>query len=65
MSRKLIKNRIIKTPYLGVDKRKLPVVAMAWFDSWTGMYQVDADFLPALSKNGMAPGPWRLAVTTR
>ena len=58
MSRKLIKIRIIKTAYTGVDASKLPVVAMAWFDSWTGMYQVDADFLPALSKSGMAPGDW-------
>lgn len=58
MSRKLIKIRIIKTAYTGVDKSKLPVVAMAWHDTWSGMYQVDADFLPALSKNGMAPGDW-------
>lgn len=60
MSRKLIKIRIVSSPYQGVDKSKLPVVAMAWFDSWTGMYQVDADFLPALSKKGMAPGDWPL-----
>lgn len=58
MSRKLIKIRIIKSPYQGIDKSKLPVVAKAWYDTWTRTYRVDADFLPAMSKNGMAPGDW-------
>lgn len=59
MSRKLIKVRIIKSPYFGVDESNLPVVAMAWFDSKSGMYQVDADFLPAIDDHcGMSPGDW-------
>lgn len=57
----MIKIRIIKSPYQGVDKSKLPVVAMAWKyeegDSGP-MYMVDADFLPALSEKGMPPGDW-------
>lgn len=57
----MIKIRIIKSPYQGVDKSKLPVVAMAWKyeegDSGP-IYMVDADFIPALSKKGMAPGDW-------
>lgn len=54
----MIKIRIIKSPYLGVDKSKLPVVAMAWRYEGDGenLYMVGADFLPALSKKGMAPG---------
>ncbi|UAV84714.1 hypothetical protein [Escherichia phage P817] len=60
----MIKIRIIKSPYQGVDKSKLPVVAMAWKyeegDEGT-IYMVDADFLPALSKKGMAPGDWPFA----
>ena len=60
----MVKIRIIKSPYGGVDKSKLPVVAMAWKyeegDSGP-MYMVDADFLPALSKKGMAPGDWPFA----
>lgn len=59
----MIKIRIIKSPYRGVDKSKLPVVAMAW--KYEGeaesLYMVDADFLPALSKNGMPPGDWPFA----
>lgn len=57
----MIKIRIIKSPYQGVDKSKLPVVAMAWKyeEGDEGpMYMVGADFLPALSKKGMAPGDW-------
>lgn len=57
----MIKIRIIKSPYRGVDKSKLPVVAMAWKCESDGepiYYMVDADFLPALSKKGMAPGDW-------
>lgn len=57
----MIKIRIINSPYKGVDKSKLPVVAMAWKyeEGDTGpLYMVDADFLPALSKKGMAPGDW-------
>lgn len=60
----MIKIRIINSPYQGVDKSKLPVVAMAWKyeegDSGP-MYMVDADFIPAISKNGMAPGDWPFA----
>lgn len=60
----MIKIRIIKSPYQGVDKSKLPVVAMAW--KWVGdneepFYMVDADFIPALSKKGMLPGDWPFA----
>ena len=58
MSRKPIKVRIIKSPYSCISKSKLPVIAMAWFDSDSGMYQVDADFLPALRKKGISPGDW-------
>lgn len=56
----MIKIRITKSPYQGVDKSKLPVVAMAWKYEEGGktLYMVDADFLPALSKKGMAPGDW-------
>ena len=57
-NKEMIKILIIKSPYLGVDKSKLPVVAMAWYNRWAGVYQVDADFLPALSKKGMSPGDW-------
>lgn len=60
----MIKIRIINSPYQGVDKSKLPVVAMAWkYEEGDAgpMYMVDADFLPALSKNGMAPGDWPFA----
>ena len=59
----MIKIRIIKSPYRGVDKSKLPVVATAWKYEGDGepLYMVDADFLPALSKNGMAPGDWPFA----
>lgn len=57
----MIKIRIVKSPYQSVDKSKLPVVAMAWKyeegDSGP-IYMVDADFIPALSKKGMAPGDW-------
>lgn len=57
----MIKVRIIKSPYQGVDKSKLPVVAMAWKyeegDSGP-MYMVDAEFLPALNEKGMPPGDW-------
>lgn len=61
----MIKIRIIKSPYLGVDKSKLPVVAMAWkYEEGDAgpMYMVDADFLPALSEKGMPPGDWPFAV---
>ena len=56
----MIKIRIIKSPYRCVDSSKLPVVAMAWrYEGDEGpMYMVDADFIPALTKNGMAPGDW-------
>ena len=57
----MIKIRIIKSPYSGVVKSKLPVVAMAWKyeEGNVGpIYMVDADFLPALSKKGMDPGDW-------
>lgn len=59
----MIKIRIIKSPYQGVDSSKLPVVAMAWkYEGEAGpLYMVDADFLPALSKKGMAPGDWPFA----
>lgn len=60
----MVKIRIIKSPYQGVDKRKLPVVAMAWkYEEGDAgpMYMVDADFLPARSKKGMAPGDWPFA----
>ena len=60
----MIKIRIIKSPYRGVDSSKLPVVAMAWKYQEEGLepfYMVDADFLPALSKKGMAPGDWPFA----
>lgn len=60
----MIKIRIIKSPYQGVDKSKLPVVAMAWkYEEGDAgpVYMVDADFLPALSKKGMAPGDWPFA----
>lgn len=60
----MIKIRIIKSPYQGVDKSKPPVVAMAWkYEEGDAgpMYMVDADFLPALSKKGMAPGDWPFA----
>ena len=55
----MIKIRIIKSTYQGVDKSKLPVVAMAWKcvgDYDETFYMVDAAFIPALSKKGMAPG---------
>ena len=57
----MIKIRIIKSPYQGVDKSKLPVVAMAWkYEEYESgpIYMVDADFLPALSEKGMTPGDW-------
>lgn len=57
----MVKIRIIKSPYSGVDKSKLPVVAMAWkYEEYESgpLYMVDSDFLPALSKKGMAPGDW-------
>lgn len=60
----MIKIRIIKSPYRGVDSSNLPVVAMAWKyeEGDTGpMYMVGADFLPALSKKGMPPGDWPFA----
>ena len=57
-NKEMIKILIIKSPYQGVDKSKLPVVAMAWYNRCTGMYQVDADFLPALRKEGMSPRDW-------
>lgn len=59
-----IKIRIINSPYQGVDKSKLPVVAMAWkYEEGDAgpMYMVDADFLPSLSKKGMTPGDWPFA----
>lgn len=57
----MIKIRIINSPYQGVDKSKLPVVAMSWKyqeEELEPFYMVDADFIPALSKKGMAPGDW-------
>ena len=55
----MIKIRIIKSPYFGINESKLPVIAMAWLDSKSGMYQVDADFLPALDEGcSMSPGDW-------
>lgn len=59
----MVKIRIIKSPYRGVDSSKLPVVATAWKYEGDGelLYMVDADFLPAISKNGMAPGDWPFA----
>lgn len=59
----MIKIRIIKSPYGGVDKSKLPAVATAWKYEGDGsvLYMVDAIFIPALSKNGMAPGDWPFA----
>lgn len=55
----MFKIRIIKSPYRGVDSSKLPVVATAWkYEGKETLYMVDADFLPALSKKGMAPGDW-------
>ncbi len=59
----MIKIRIIKSPYRGVDSSKLPVVATAWRyeGEFETLYMVDADFLPALSRNGMAPGDWPFA----
>lgn len=59
----MIKIRIIKSPYCGVDKSKLPVVATAWkYEGDAGtLYMVGADFLPAISKKGMAPGDWPFA----
>ena len=58
----MIKIRIIKSPYSGVDKSKLPVVAMAWKYQEEGLepfYMVDADFLPALDEGcSMSPGDW-------
>ena len=58
MSRKLIKIRIIDSHYVSVDKSKLPVVVPAWFDTWSGMYMVDTDFLPAIGMKGLPPGDW-------
>lgn len=56
----MIKIRIVKSAYRGVDKSKLPVVAMAWkYEGDAGtLYMVDADYLPEISKKGMAPGDW-------
>lgn len=57
----MIKIRIVKSPYAGVDKSKLPVVAMAWKyeECESGpLYMVDADFIPALSEKGMSRGDW-------
>lgn len=57
----MIKIRIIKSPYRCVDKSKLPVLAMARKYQEEGLepfYMVDSDFLPALSKKGLAPGGW-------
>lgn len=53
----MIKIRIIKSPYRGVDSSNLPAVAIAWkYEGVAGpLYMVDADFLPALSEKGMPP----------
>lgn len=59
----MIKIRIVKSPFLGVDSSKLPVVAMAWKYEGYGenLYMVDADFLPAISEEGMPRGDWPFA----